>query len=305
MSERPPLLSVASIETLYFDRIYALFGVSVEIREGEIFAVLGPNGAGKTTLLRTIAGLLKDQPKKGEIRFGGQRIERREPEAIARLGIVYVPEDRGLFRELTVRENLELGLWGRRDADVGRDLESVLAMFPILRERTRQQAETLSGGEQQMLALGRALLPGPRLLLVDELSLGLAPVVVQQLFQLIREINAEGTTILLVEQYVNQALRIANRAYVLEKGTVTIEGNAKTLLESSDLVTASYMGGGHVSVDGNGAGVKAPPKRRARARRTKKVATGDAAAPATEQPVMEIDLTEDTGHGAEQSAGQD
>src|SRR3970040_2184867 len=142
------LLKISSIETLYFDRIYALFGVSLEVEERRIFAVLGPNGAGKTTLLKTIAGLLKDQPKKGTIDFDGKRIERRPPEAVANLGIVYVPEDRGLFRELTVAENLELGLWGRRDNGVREDLEFVFGMFPILKERGKQQAETLSGGEQ-------------------------------------------------------------------------------------------------------------------------------------------------------------
>jgi len=137
------LLKVHSIETLYFDRIYALFGVSLEIEEGEIFTVLGPNGAGKTTLLRTIAGLLKDQPKKGEILFRGRRIDGWQPEAVARLGIVYVPEDRGLFKELTVAENLELGLWGRHDGGVTKDLDFVYGMFPILRERADQEAETL------------------------------------------------------------------------------------------------------------------------------------------------------------------
>ena len=178
-----PLLSVSSIETLYFDRIHALLGVSLEVGAGEVFAVLGPNGAGKTTLLRTIAGLLKDQPKKGEIRFAGQLIERRPPERIANLGVVYVPEDRGLFRELTVEENLRLGLWGRRDGSIAADLEFVYGMFPILRERTRQEAETLSGGEQQMLALARAMLRRPRLLMLDEPSLGLAPQVAKAVFE--------------------------------------------------------------------------------------------------------------------------
>ena len=243
MSEPSALLSVASIETLYFDRIYALFGVSIEIREGEIFAVLGPNGAGKTTLLRTIAGLLKDQPKKGEIRFAGQRIERREPEAIARLGVVYVPEDRGLFRELTVRENLELGLWGRRDGDVARDLESVLAMFPILRERARQQAETLSGGEQQMLALGRAMLRRPRLLMLDEPSLGLAPRVAKTVYEALGAIARSGTTILLVEQNARLALGIAQRGAILEAGRVVLEGTAKGLSANED-VREVYLGVG-------------------------------------------------------------
>src|SRR3989337_612777 len=157
------LLKISSIETLYFDRIYALFGVSLEVPERQIFAVLGPNGAGKTTLLKTVAGLLKDQPKKGTIEFAGHRIERRAPEKIANLGIVYVPEDRGLFRELTVAENLDPGLWGRRDNGVREDLDLVHKMFPILKERARQEAETLSGGEQQMLGLGCARLRRARL----------------------------------------------------------------------------------------------------------------------------------------------
>src|SRR5574341_742155 len=159
------LLKVSSIETLYFDRIYALFGVSLEIEEGEIFTVLGPNGAGKTTLLRTIAGLLKDQPKKGEILFHGRRIDGWQPEAVARLGIVYVPEDRGLFRELTVHENLELGLWGRHDGGITKDLDFVYGMFPVLKERAGPAAEPLSGGEQQMLALGGAMLEAGRVVL--------------------------------------------------------------------------------------------------------------------------------------------
>ena len=182
------LLKISSIETLYFDRIYALFGVSLEVEERQIFAVLGPNGAGKTTLLKTVAGLLKDQPKKGVIEFAGHRIERRAPEKIANLGIVYVPEDRGLFRELTVAENLELGLWGRRDNGVKQDLDLVYGMFPILKERAKQEAETLSGGEQQMLALGRAILRRPRLLMLDEPSLGLAPqVAVEPLWAVVAE----------------------------------------------------------------------------------------------------------------------
>src|SRR5512145_2838966 len=195
-----PLLRVTSIETLYFDRIYALLGVSLEVREGEIFTVLGPNGAGKTTLLRTIAGLLRDQPKKGEIVFAGRRIDGRAPEAIARMGMVYVPEDRGLFKELTVAENLALGLWGRRGAAARDDLARVHALFPILKERAFQEAETLSGGEQQMLALGRAMLRRPRLLMLDEPSLGLAPRIARTVFEALGALARTGTTILLVEQ---------------------------------------------------------------------------------------------------------
>jgi branched-chain amino acid transport system ATP-binding protein len=236
-----PLLQVSSIETLYFDRIYALFGVSLEVQEGEVFAVLGPNGAGKTTLLRTIAGLLKDQPKKGEIRLRGRPIHRWPPEAVARLGLVYVPEDRGLFRELTVEENLRLGLWGRRDDGIARDLEGVLALFPILKERGRQQAETLSGGEQQMLALGRAMLRRPRLLMLDEPSLGLAPRVARTVYEALGAISAAGTTILLVEQNARLALQVARRGAILEAGRVVLEGTAEELAQNED-VRQVYLG---------------------------------------------------------------
>ena len=236
-----PLLRVSSIETLYFDRIYALFGVSLDVHEGQIFAVLGPNGAGKTTLLRTVAGLLKDQPNKGGIEFAGERIERRAPERIAKLGIVYVPEDRGLFRELTVAENLELGLWGRRDDGVGQDLEFVYGMFPVLRERARQQAETLSGGEQQMLALSRAMLRRPRLLMLDEPSLGLAPQVARAVFDALLTISRRGTTILLVEQNARMALKVANHVAILEAGRVVLQGTSAELEENED-VREVYLG---------------------------------------------------------------
>ena len=235
------LLKISSIETLYFDRIYALFGVSLEVEERQIFAVLGPNGAGKTTLLKTIAGLLKDQPKKGIIEFAGHRIERRAPEKIANLGIVYVPEDRGLFRELTVAENLELGLWGRRDNGVKQDLDLVYGMFPILKERARQEAETLSGGEQQMLALGRAILRRPRLLMLDEPSLGLAPQVARAVFDALLAISQTGTTILLVEQNARLALKVARHAAILEAGRIVLQGTPKEL-EANEDVREVYLG---------------------------------------------------------------
>jgi len=241
------LLRVTSIETLYFDRIYALFGVSLEVREGEIFTVLGPNGAGKTTLLRTIAGLLKDQPKTGEIAFDGRRIDGRQPESIARLGIVYVPEDRGLFKELTVEENLELGLWGRRDDGVRKDLDFVYGMFPILRERVRQEAETLSGGEQQMLALGRAMLRRPRLMMLDEPSLGLAPRVAKVVYEALATISRTGTTILLVEQNARLALQVAHRGAILETGRVVLEGTSAELAANAD-VKEVYLGVGTAEV---------------------------------------------------------
>jgi branched-chain amino acid transport system ATP-binding protein len=235
------LLKISSIETLYFDRIYALLGVSLEVPERQIFAVLGPNGAGKTTLLKTVAGLLKDQPKKGVIEFAGHRIERRAPEKIANLGIVYVPEDRGLFRELTVAENLELGLWGRRDDGVRQDLEFVYGMFPILKERAKQQAETLSGGEQQMLALGRAILRRPRLLMLDEPSLGLAPQVARAVFDALLTISQTGTTILLVEQNARLALKVAHHGAILEAGRIVLQGTPKELEANQD-VREVYLG---------------------------------------------------------------
>lgn len=237
-----PLLKISSIETLYFDRIYALHGISLEVKEREIFAILGPNGAGKTTLLKTIAGLIKDQPKKGTIEFRGRTIQRLPPEKISSLGIVYVPEDRGLFRELTVEENLELGLWERRDEGVKEDLEFVHELFPILRDRRKQQAETLSGGEQQMLAVGRALMSGRRMMLLDEPSMGLAPLLMQELFKALKEINKEGTTILLVEQNAHMALQFAQRGYVLETGRIVLQGPTKELMENPK-VKEAYLGG--------------------------------------------------------------
>lgn len=234
-------LKIANIETLYFDRIYALHGLSLEVAEKEIFAVLGPNGAGKTTLLKTIAGLLKDQPKKGVIEFNGRKIHRLSPERISSTGIVYVPEDRGLFRELTVRENLDLGCWGRKDKGIQDDLDYIYELFPILKERTRQQAETLSGGEQQMLAIARAMLRKPKLLMLDEPSLGLAPLVARNVFEALEKISRLGTTILLVEQNAKLALKIAHYGYILEAGRIVLKGTAKELKENED-VQELYLG---------------------------------------------------------------
>ena len=238
-----PLLAVKSIETLYLDRIYALTGVSLEVFPGEIVAVLGPNGAGKTTLLRTIAGLLRDQPKKGSIQLEGRPIERRRPEAVAKAGIVFVPEDRGLFRELTVAEYLDLGLWGRHDRAVKEDLRRVLDMFPVLEERLSQQAETLSGGQQQMLAIGRALLRRPKLLMLDEPSLGLTPELARVVFDALVHISRSGTTILLVEQNARLALKVARRAAILETGRVVMQGTPEELSENQD-VRDVYLGVG-------------------------------------------------------------
>jgi branched-chain amino acid transport system ATP-binding protein len=238
-----PLLKIATIETLYYDRIYALHGLSLEVKEKEIFAVLGPNGAGKTTLLKTIAGLLKDQPKKGTIEFRGQRIHRLAPERVARLGIVYVPEDRGLFRELTVAENLELGCWGRKDPQLRGDFDFIHELFPILKERANQESETLSGGEQQMLAVARAMLRRPKLLMLDEPSLGLAPKVARQVYDALLKISRAGTTILLVEQNARLALGIATFGYIMESGRIVLEGTPRELQENED-VQELYLGVG-------------------------------------------------------------
>ena len=242
-SKVTPLLKVENIETLYFDRIYALHGLSMDIREKEIFAVLGPNGAGKTTLLKTIAGLLKDQPKKGIIEFQNRRIHRKMPEFVANLGIVYVPEDRGLFRELTVKENLDLGCWGRKAKDVKEELDYVFELFPILKERLGQQSETLSGGQQQMLAVARAMLRRPKLLMLDEPSLGLAPLVALDVYKALRAVAQTGTTILLVEQNAKLAFSIADYGYIMESGRIVLEGTPQDLQHNED-VQELYLGSG-------------------------------------------------------------
>jgi branched-chain amino acid transport system ATP-binding protein len=240
-AQGPPLLKIANIETLYFDRIYALHGLTLTVRKKEIFTVLGPNGAGKTTLLKTIAGLLKDQPNKGTIEFMGRPIHRRPPEFVANLGIVYVPEDRGLFRELTVKENLDLGCWGRKGKSVKQDLAFVYDLFPILKERSTQLAETLSGGQQQMLAVARALLRRPKLLMLDEPSLGLAPLVARDVYDALIAISQTGTTILLVEQNAKLAFSIADYGYIMEAGRIVLEGTSTALQKNED-VQELYLG---------------------------------------------------------------
>ena len=235
----PSLLTVDGIETFY-GGIQALKGVSLEVPEGSIVTLLGANGAGKSTTLKSISGLVP--PTRGTVAFSGRRIDGLPSEKIVRLGISHVPEGRELFPELTVLENLKMGAYTRTDKRaVARGLERVQAHFPILAERRLQLAGTLSGGEQQMLAIGRALMAAPRLMLLDEPSLGLAPMLVEEIFRIIREIHDHGTTVLLVEQNANKALSIADYGYVLETGTVSLAGDSRQLLRD-DNVRRSYLG---------------------------------------------------------------
>ncbi|HMH77097.1 MAG TPA: ABC transporter ATP-binding protein [Candidatus Udaeobacter sp.] len=233
------MLSVEGIETFY-GGIQALKGVSLAVPEGSIVTLLGANGAGKSTTLKSISGLVP--PARGTVTFSGRRIDGLPSEKIVRLGISHVPEGRELFPELTVLENLKMGAYTRTDRRaVGRGLERVQAHFPILAERRLQLAGTLSGGEQQMLAIGRALMAEPRLMLLDEPSLGLAPMLVEEIFRIIREIHDHGTTVLLVEQNANKALSIADYGYVLETGTVSLAGDSRQLLRD-DHIRRSYLG---------------------------------------------------------------
>jgi branched-chain amino acid transport system ATP-binding protein len=225
-----------------YGRITALGGISLRVEEGEIVTLIGANGAGKTTTLRAISGLVR--PAAGTIRFEGRDLHGMAPNAIVRLGIGHAPEGRRVFPRMTVRENLELGAYTRTgNAEIAADLEAVLATFPRLRERLEQKAGTMSGGEQQMLAIGRAMMARPRLLLLDEPSLGLSPLFVQTIFGVIRSINQRGTTVLLIEQNAHQALAVASRGYVLETGRVVFEGTSAELLASAE-VRAAYLGGG-------------------------------------------------------------
>jgi branched-chain amino acid transport system ATP-binding protein len=236
-----PLLAVEGVSAFY-GGIQALFGVNLEVGEGEIVALLGANGAGKTTTLRAVSGVVQ---KVGAIRFAGRRIENEEPDVIARLGIAHVPEGRGLFPSLTVAENLRIGTFvAPPGAAASEGIERAFELFPVLRERASQEAATLSGGEQQMLAIGRALASRPRLLLVDELSLGLAPAIVDRLFEIVPQLASGGTAVLLVEQFVTHALRVANRATVLEKGQVAWSGPASELAKRREFVEAAYLGAG-------------------------------------------------------------
>ena len=226
---------------VYYGAIHALKGVSLEVEKGEIVTLIGANGAGKSTTLRTISGLLA--PKGGTISFLGGDIGGIPAHEIVKRGISQVPEGRRIFAEMSVQENLEMGAFIRKDKDgVEKDFDLVYERFPRLKERRRQQAGTLSGGEQQMLAMGRALMSRPKLLLLDEPSMGLAPLLIKEIFSIIEDINREGTTVLLVEQNANMALSIAHRAYVLETGRITLSGAAKELAASED-VRKAYLGG--------------------------------------------------------------
>ncbi|MBT2616758.1 ABC transporter ATP-binding protein [Peribacillus frigoritolerans] len=226
---------------VYYGNIQALKGISLSINEGEIVTLIGANGAGKSTLLKSISGLLK--PKQGKILFEGDSIGGKAAQSIVKMGISHVPEGRRVFANMTVEENLQLGAYLRKDkAGIKQDMEKVYELFPRLLERLKQQSGTLSGGEQQMLAMGRALMAKPRLLLLDEPSMGLAPLLVKQIFHIIEEINKTGTTILLVEQNANLALSIADRAYVVETGRIVLSGKSEELTASEEIKNA-YLGG--------------------------------------------------------------
>ncbi|SHF06843.1 branched-chain amino acid transport system ATP-binding protein [Schwartzia succinivorans DSM 10502] len=226
---------------VYYGAIHAIKGISLTVNEGEIVTLIGANGAGKSTTLRTVSGLLT--PKEGEIKFLGETISGLPAQDIVRAGISQVPEGRRIFANMTVMENLELGAYIRTDKEgIEKDYQMVFERFPRLAERKEQQAGTLSGGEQQMLAMGRALMSRPKLLLLDEPSMGLAPLLIREIFNIIVDINKAGTTVLLVEQNANMALSIANRAYVLETGRITLSGDAKELAASED-VRKAYLGG--------------------------------------------------------------
>jgi len=226
---------------VHFGGIHAIKGISLSVEDGEIVTLIGANGAGKTTTLRTASGL--KTPTSGSIWIGGKDITKASPQDRVKMGLSHVPEGRRVFPRLTVLENLELGAYLRRDrAGIASDLDDVYARFPVLAERTKQSAGTLSGGEQQMLAMGRALMARPRILLLDEPSMGLAPLLVQMIFDIVKGINETGTTILLVEQNANMALQIAHRAYVMETGAIVAQGTAAELAQTEDIKKA-YLGG--------------------------------------------------------------
>lgn len=233
------MLEVKDIEVFY-GVIQAIKGISFEVNEGEVIALIGANGAGKTTTLHTITGLL--QPKKGSITFEGKDITKMPAHKIVSLGMAHVPEGRRVFGELTVYENLKMGAYTRKDkAEIQETLEMVYKRFPRLEERKNQLAGTLSGGEQQMLAMGRALMSHPKIIVMDEPSMGLSPIFVNEIFQIIQDVSKSGTTVLLVEQNAKKALSIADRAYVLETGKIVLEGDAKELM-NNDSIKKAYLG---------------------------------------------------------------
>ncbi len=233
------LLEVSGID-VYYGRVQAVRGESLQVDTGEVVALIGSNGAGKTTTLRTISGLI--HPARGTIKFDGKDITRTEPQKIVNLGICQSPEGRRLFARMTVLDNLRMGAYTRRNsAEIKADMEHVFELFPRLKERLHQIAGTLSGGEQQMCAMGRALMAKPKLLMLDEPSLGLAPILVQTIFDIVREINSRGIPVLLVEQNATKALEVAHRAYVLETGVIVKSGTGKELLASED-VQKAYLG---------------------------------------------------------------
>ena len=239
MTNGAPLLELQDIHA-YYGNIRALKGVSLSVGRGEIVTLIGSNGAGKTTTLRTVLGTVR--PLRGTVSFGGRRIDRVPTQRIARLGIAQSPEGRRIFAPMTVLENLELGAFARDDREaIPADLERVLALFPRLRDRLQQKGGTLSGGEQQMLAMGRALMARPDMLLLDEPSMGLSPILVETIFGIIRDINRLGTTILLVEQNARMALRVAHRGYVIQTGRIVLQDAASALLHS-DVVRKAYLG---------------------------------------------------------------
>ncbi|MGN0801059.1 MAG: ABC transporter ATP-binding protein [Candidatus Faecivicinus sp.] len=233
------LLKVEDIH-VYYGNIHAIKGISFEVNEGEIVTLIGANGAGKSTTLNTIAGLLK--PRSGSITFDGKNLLGTPASKVVSLGMALCPEGRRVFQQMSVRENLEMGGYTRPASEIDASLENVFNRFPRLKEREKQVAGTLSGGEQQMLAMGRALMSKPKLLMLDEPSMGLAPILVEQIFDIISELHAAGTTILLVEQNAQMALSIADRAYVLGTGKITMSGDAADVL-ADDRVRAAYLGG--------------------------------------------------------------
>jgi branched-chain amino acid transport system ATP-binding protein len=233
------MLEVENVHT-YYGNIHALKGISLTVEEGEIVTLIGGNGAGKSTTLKTISGLLR--PRVGHVRLSGKDLEQYPPHEIVTLGVVQVPEGRRVFGQLTVTENLEMGAYSRRDqGEIGKDIERAFTLFPRLRERRNQVAGTLSGGEQQMLAIGRALMAQPKVLLLDEPSMGLAPVLVDSIFSTIRRLHEQGTTILLVEQNARKALQVANRGYVLQTGQVVLSDTAEAL-QRNPIVQKAYLG---------------------------------------------------------------